>query len=85
MGWCRDYDWLDSSCNHTLVSRMSRFELEPSAPTAFALTVALVVMNGAGVDADDDAEDADEAEDEDAAVNMALDDGENGKLAPNSG
>ncbi len=79
------HDWLDSRlAMHTLVSRMSRFELEPSAPTAFALTVALVVMNGAGVaDADADADEADEAED--GAVNMALDDGENGKLAPNSG
>ncbi len=83
MGRFHDYVWLDWTRNHTLVSRMSRFELDPSAPTALALTVALVVMNGAGdADAAADAE-ADEAED--AAVNMALDEGENGKLAPNSG
>ncbi len=63
-----------------MVSRMSRFELEPNAPTALALTVALVVMNGAGVDAD-----AVDAVAADGAVNMALDDGENGKLEPKSG
>ncbi len=75
-------DTHDGKCTHTLVSRMSRFELEPNAPTALALTVALVVMNGAGVDA---ADAADEADAPDGAVNMALDDGENGKLEPKSG